>query len=163
MGAYDYIKKTLRSQYSTRSPEYKARVRAWKKQPPVVRVERPLNLGRARELGYKAKQGYIIVRSRVEKGMRKRPMPSGGRKPSKAGRYFSPGKSKQGTAEERASRKFSNCEVLNSYWVGEDGQRIFYEVILIDRSHPSVKAPAKLSKGRAYRGLTAAGKRSRRR
>jgi large subunit ribosomal protein L15e len=30
-------------------------------------------------------------------------------------------------------------EVLNSYWVGEDGQHEWFEAILVDPNHPSIK------------------------
>src|SRR3989338_11263260 len=86
-----------------------------------VKLEKPTNLERARRLGYKAKQGFLVVRARVPKGIRKRPKPAAGRKPTKAGRFFSTGKSKQWIAEERAARKFPNLEVLSSYWTAEDG------------------------------------------
>ena len=33
-------------------------------------------------------------------------------------------------------RKYPNMEVLNSYWVGQDGKQKYYEVILVDGHHP---------------------------
>jgi large subunit ribosomal protein L15e len=78
------------------------------------------------------------------------------------------GKSIQRIAEERAARKYPNMEVLNSYWVGEDGKHKWYEVILIDPCHPAIKADPQLNwlctgkhRGRAFRGLTSAGKKGR--
>jgi large subunit ribosomal protein L15e len=75
-------------------------------------------------------------------------------------------KSYQWIAEERAVKKYVNCEVLNSYEVAKDGKYYWYEVILVDRAHPSVLADPNLSwianqQRRVLRGLTAAGKRSR--
>ena len=138
-------------------------------QPAVIRVERPTRLDRARSLGYKAKQGYFIVRSRVPKGSRKRPEIRGGRRPKTNIQVgIAPGKSKQRTAEERAARKYPNAEVLNSYWIGKDGKYIWYEVIFVDRAHPVIKADKKINwitkkstKNRVYRGLTSAGKKGR--
>ena len=161
MGAYKQIQKTFIREYQERSPLYKLRVRAWKKEPTVVRSDRPTNLARARTLGYRAKPGYIIARVMIDKGMRKRPKPAGGRKPSKSGRFFSPGKSHRQMAEEKAARRYSNCEVLNSYWVGEDGQTTFFEVILVERDKPGVYENAKLRRGRAFRGLTSTGRKAR--
>ena len=37
----------------------------WRKEPTVNRVERPLRLDRARKLGYKAKQGFVIAEERA--------------------------------------------------------------------------------------------------
>ena len=77
-------------------------------------------------------------------------------------------KSIQRIAEERAGRRFRNMEVLNSYWVGEDGKHKWYEVILINPSDPAIKSDKDLSwvggnshKKRAEHGKTSAGKRGR--
>ncbi|MFH1447727.1 MAG: 50S ribosomal protein L15e [Candidatus Micrarchaeota archaeon] len=161
MGSYKHIQKTFIAGYKERSPTYRARITEWKKEPTVTRVKKPTNIARARTLGYLAKIGYIVVRVKIRKGMRRRHKPSGGRKPSKSGRFMSPDKSHQQFAEEKASRRYRNCEVLNSYWVGEDGQVEFFEVILLERIRPEIKEKAKLRKGRAFRGLTSVGKRSR--
>jgi large subunit ribosomal protein L15e len=60
-------------------------------------------------------------------------------------------------AEERCARKFPNLEVLNSYWVWEDGRFKWYEVILVDPvilpDHPIANQTR-----RVHRGLTSAGK-----
>jgi large subunit ribosomal protein L15e len=138
----------------------------WRKLPSIVRIERPSKIDRARTLGYKAKQGFVVVRIRIGKGMRKRPKPGMGRKPKKSGRYFSPGKSLQSIAEERVQKKFINMEILNSYLAGEDGKSKWFEVILIDRSHPAIikdKDVGRIAfqKKRVLRGMTSAGKRGR--
>ena len=68
--------------------------------------------------------------------------------------------------EQRAAKSYPNCEVLNSYEVGKDGKHYWYEVILVDRSHPAIKKDKTLSwitkeKGRAFRGKTSAAKKIR--
>jgi large subunit ribosomal protein L15e len=92
------------------------------------------------------------------------------RKPSKAGiKKITMAKSIQRMAEERTNKRYPNLEVLNSYWVGEDGKNKFFEVIMIDPHHPAIKSDKQLSwiadgnshRGRAERGLTSAGKRGR--
>jgi len=140
----------------------------WRKERTVTRIEKPTNIKRARALGYKAKQGFIMVRVKVPKGKRKRPKPSGGRDPKKSGRFFTLNKSKRQVAEEKASRKFPNLEAMNSYMVGRDGVSKWFECILVDTGHPSVKSDKernwiskKNQRGRAFRGLTSAGKKSR--
>ena len=48
---------------------------AFSSQLPVVhRASRPSRPDKARRLGYKAKQGYVIYRVRVRRGGRKRPV-----------------------------------------------------------------------------------------
>ena len=140
----------------------------WRAEEVVIRVDGPTNPARAHNLGYKAKQGFIVVRAKVPKGGRKTIKPAGGRKPSAKGRFFTPAKSKQLIAEERAGDRYPNMEVLNSYFVGEDGMSKWFEVILVDRSHPAIKANKEIRwitqtqhTGRVYRGLTSAGKNTR--
>jgi large subunit ribosomal protein L15e len=147
---------------------YKANLVKWRSEPAVTRIARPTRPERARSLGYKAKQGITVARVRVARGGRKTPQTAGGRRPKRAGRFFTLNKSKQQRAEEHAAKRFRNMEVLNSYWVGEDGKDAWYEVILADPSHPSVAGDKDLKwlktgkhGGRADRGLTSSGKRSR--
>ncbi|MCF2137240.1 MAG: 50S ribosomal protein L15e [Candidatus Thorarchaeota archaeon] len=152
-----------------RSEIVRSRLIVWRKQGTIVRLERPTRLGRARELGYKAKQGYVVVRIKTGRGPREKPRPRMGRKPRSLGvRKYTPQKSRKWIAEERAARKFPNLRVLNSYWVGSDHKWVFYEVILVDPNHPVIYNDPTINwicdptqKGRVHRGLTSAGKRSR--
>ena len=158
--AYSFISE------SWRKVDKKPRLMEWRAKNTVQRIDRPSRPDRARALGWKAKQGFVVVRVRIEKGMRKRPAPKKGRKNSKMGRFFTPGMSLQRTAEQRANRKYMNMEVLNSYYAGEDGTNKFFEVMMVDRSHPAVMADKSARKiarqrGRAFRGLTSAGKKGR--
>ncbi|MDE1870683.1 MAG: 50S ribosomal protein L15e [Candidatus Micrarchaeota archaeon] len=156
----------MESEYKNRSDEYKTRIIKWNAESSITRVDKPTNIARARELGYKAKEGVIIVRVKLKGGSKKRKHAAGGRKPSKSGRYFTKSKSLQAIAEERAARKFTNFEPLNSYFVGAAGSRRFYEVILLNKgdrtiiSDPQYRNVARQN-GRAYRGLTSSGKRHR--
>jgi large subunit ribosomal protein L15e len=81
---------------------------------------------------------------------------------------FKPAKSMRLIAEERAARKLPNLEVLNSYWVGEDGRSKWFEIIMVDPHHPAITADKdinwisqKQNKRRVFRGLTSAGKKVR--
>ena len=139
----------------------------WRRSNAVVRVEKPTRLDRARSLGYRAKQGILIVRVRVKRGGRQR------ERPTKSGR-----RSKRATSrkvvkmnylwvcEQRVNRRFRNCEVLGSYPLLKDGKYLWAEVILIDRNHPMIindpvlRGVAK-QKGRVFRGLTSSARKSR--
>jgi large subunit ribosomal protein L15e len=158
--------KHLREVWKKPRPIYKGHIRKWGKEPVVNRIETPTRTDRARSLGYKAKQGYVIARTRVKKGGRKRPTIRKGRKPATSGRFFTTAQSLQSIAEKRAARKFLNLEVLNSYYVGESGTHRFYEIILVDPNHAAIKKDKKISwienqRKRVFRGLTSAGKKSR--
>ncbi len=145
------------------------RVIEWRKQPTIVRIDKPTRLDRARRLGYKAKQGFVVARVRVRRGGLSRTRPSGGRRQKRMGiKKFKPGKSFRMIAEERGARKFPNLEVLNSYWVWEDGRYKWFEVIFVDPAHPAIKSDNDVNwicenvhRGRASRGLTSAGKKVR--
>jgi large subunit ribosomal protein L15e len=147
----------LQKQYKERDAEYRAKVISWRAGPAMVRVEKPANLARARILGYKSKQGYIIVRTRVDKGRRTRRRSNGGRKHKNYYMFVQPQMSHQAIAEQRVNRIYRNMEVLNSYWVGEDGNYKFFEVILADPTKPSVNISSAMRQGKSFRGLTAAG------
>ncbi len=143
------------------------RLQKWRREPAVVRIERPTRLDRARALGYKAKKGVIVVRVRIRRGGRRATRPNKRRKSKRQMvNRLTPKKSLQWIAEERANRKYPNMEVLNSYWVGEDGRYKWFEVILVDRNHPAILSDKDLSwisrkRGRVFRGLTSAGRKSR--
>lgn len=144
-------------------PGHKERVREWRRDNVVVRVEKPTNPAKAHALGYRAKQGFIVVRSRIEKGGRRRQAPAKGRNPGKFGLvHFTPPKKRQTILEQRVAKKFVNMEVLNSYQVGRDGQYHYYEVILVDPALKTSKsAHLGKGKGRVFRGLTSSSKKSR--
>lgn len=143
--------------------------REWKKGQVIERIDKPSKPERARELGYKAKQGIVMARARVRRGGRRKKRPSKGRRPKRMGvNKITPGKSIQLIAEERVARKFPNLEVLNSYKIGEDGKQHYYEIILVDPNHPVIQNDPDLKwitnssqTGRVHRGLTSAGKSSR--
>ncbi len=145
------------------------RLSAWRREMTVQKIDRPTRLDRARALGYKAKQGIAVARVKVRRGGRRKSRYERNRKTSKMGtNMMTMAKSIQRIAEERAGRRFINMEVLNSYWVGEDGKHKWYEVILVDPNHPAIKADKDLNwvvdgvhRGRAARGRTSAGRKGR--
>jgi ribosomal protein L15E len=52
------------------------RVRCWeyRQLPGIVRLTGPTRPDKARRMGYKAKQGYVVYRVRVRRGGRKKPV-----------------------------------------------------------------------------------------
>ncbi len=160
--AYKYMAQAWRRPDETYVKDLmKQRLISWRREPAVVRIERPTRIDRARRLGYKAKKGYVVVRVRVRRGGLSKPRPRSGRRPKRMGvRKYKPAKSLRLIAEERAARRFPNLEVLNSYWVWEDGRYKWFEVILVDRVLlPELKLGK--GRGRVFRGLTSAGRKVR--
>jgi len=145
------------------------RLLTWRREHTVTRLEHPTRLDRARAIGYRAKEGFFVVRVRVRRGgQRKRAIIAGRRPKHKGILRMTLAKSLRRIAEERAQKHYPNLEVLNSYWVGEDGKQKFYEIILVDPDHPEILADPKINwiaapaqRGRAYRGLTSSGKEGR--
>ena len=169
-GLYQHVREAWKKPKQGLGKELiKTRLIEWRKQPVIHRISRPTRIDRARTLGYKAKQGYIIVRARIRKGVTKKPSSIRGRRPKRYGRVRLPAaKSKQRITEERVSRAYPGLEVLNSYPVGEDGKQKWFEIILVDPNHPRIKKSKDIAwissgkhKDRAGRGLTSAGKKSR--
>nr|QBM01280.1 50S ribosomal protein L15e [uncultured archaeon] len=141
----------------------------WRKQNVFTKLEKPTRLDKARALGYKDKAGFVVVRVRIVRGGRKKTRPTKkGRRSKRQSIRKTLKMNYRFVAEQRVARKFLNLEVLNSYWVGKDGIHYFYEVILIDPSRPEIQADEQLkwicdnkNRGRVFRGLTSAGRKSR--
>lgn len=166
MGMYQYVKQVWKKPDKTLARE---RMIAWRRENALHVVDKPLRLDRARTLGYKAKKGIVVVRARVSRGGRKRVRVGvKGRKTTRQTNRKTLKMNYKWVAEIRASRKYKNLEVLNSYWIGQDGKNYFYEIIMVDPSRPEIKNDKTLSwigngknKKRAERGLTSSAKKSR--
>lgn len=166
MGLYKYIQEAFKSNKKT--SEQKQRLIEWRKEPAIIRIDHPTNLARARSLGFRAKQGFCLVRVKLERGGRQRARRKKGRSPKKSHQKLILDKSYQWVAEERAQKRFTNLEVLNSYKIGKDGIFYWFEVILVDPCHPSIENDPQIqwiarnkAKNRVYRGKTSAGQKSR--
>jgi len=167
---YSHIKDAWKSPKEGKLAELQwQRKQEWREQGAIERIERPTRLDKARELGYKAKQGVIVARVSVRKGGSRKERFTAGRRSKRQGvNRLSRRKSIKRIAEERASRKYRNLRVLNSYWVGEDGRQKWHEIVLVDPDHPAIENDGDLSwicedqhRGRAFRGLTSAGTKGR--
>lgn len=166
MGLYKYVKEAWKKPSHELEQMHRKRLTLWRSENTSTRIDHPTRIDKARSLGYRAKQGIIVVRQRVERGGRQRPSIRSGRRSAHNYQKKILSKNYQQIAEERANDKFKNCEVLNSYFVGQDAIYEWYEVILVDRSSPVVLADPiykniASQKGRSYRGLTSAGRKSR--
>ena len=167
--AYHYIGEAWKKPDTQHGTVNWERLVEWRAGESFVRVDKPLRLDRARSLGYKAKQGVIVVRARVRRGGLRKPRFDGGRVPSKMGvNKITMKQNTQVIAEQRAGKRFPNLEVLNSYWIGEDGKQHYFEVILVDPFHPSIRNDKDLSwiatkpaTNRVLRGKTSAGQKHR--
>lgn len=107
------------------------RLRKWRKEPAIVRMEHPTNLVRAKSLGWKNKKNYLVVRSRIRKGTMRKERPRMGRKTKSLGMTgVSPKISIKRIAEQRVDKKYPNCKILNSYEVADAGDFKYFEVLL---------------------------------
>ena len=160
-GMYYYLKQAWKKPQAMRQMQV-----AWRHGGAIERVENPLRLDRARALGYKAKPGFVVVRVKLLRGGRKRTRPTSGRRTKRMTAKKVLKMNYQGVAEQRAAKRYRNLEVLNSYWIGQDGMYYFYEIILVDPNHPQIRNDSDINwiagtKARAFRGLTSVGKKSR--
>ena len=129
------------------SQELRSRVVLWRKENAVTRIDKPSRILRARRLGYKAKQGIIVIRMRVGTGGMRRQRPRGGRRPKHLGvtRIKGDDSMKQ-VAERRVLERHPNMKLLGSYFIYKDGMHYWYEVILAEPSHPRVAKDKELRK-----------------
>jgi len=145
------------------------RMIAWRKEPAITKVEKPTRIDKARRLGYKAKQGFVVIRVRVRRSSFRKKRPTSGRRQKRMGvNKIKAGKNAQVIGEERVARRFPNLAMLNSYYLSQDGTHKWFEVVAVDPNHPVVQADENLSwvldpsnRGRAFRGLTSAGRKMR--
>merc|ERR1712134_194482 len=140
MGAYKYQQELWRKKQSD-CMKYLLRVRTWhyRQLPSIHRAVTPTRPAKARQMGYKAKQGFSVFRVRI-----------------------------QSVAEERVGKALGGLRVMNSYWVGQDSTYKYFEVIMVDPQHKTIRRDGDLNcmasnkhKHRELRGLTSVGKKSR--
>ncbi|MBA0596651.1 hypothetical protein Gorai_013462, partial [Gossypium raimondii] len=130
--------------------------------PAIVRVNHPTRPDKARRLGYKAKQGYVVYRVRVRRGGRKRPVPKGivyGKPTNQGVTQLKFQRNKRSVAEERAGRQLGGLRVVNSYWINEDSTYKYFEVILVDVAHNGIRNDLRINwicnPGSAWKGSLA--------
>ena len=129
------------------SIELRNRAITWRRQNAMLRIDRPSRLLRARRLGYKAKEGIIVVRMRVGMGGMRKQRPRGGRRPKHLGvTRIKADINMQQVAENRTLEKYVNMKLLGSYFLYKDGHYIWYEIILADPSHPRIAKDKELRK-----------------
>merc|ERR1712144_92947 len=172
MGAYAYLAE-LSNRKQSDVARFLSRVRCWNyRQLNVIhRATRPSRPDKARRLGYKAKQGFVVYRVRVRRGNRKKQVAKGATfgKPTNQGvNQLKYQRSLRATAEERVGRRCANLRVLNSYWINQDSTYKYFEIILVDPQHKAIRRDPRINwivkavhKHRESRGLTATGKKSR--
>ncbi|CAG2117529.1 unnamed protein product [Medioppia subpectinata] len=173
MGAYKYIQEIWRHKQSD-VMRFLLRLRCWQyRQLNVIhRCPRPTRTEKARRLGYRAKQGFVVYRVRIRRGGRKKQVPKGATygKPKNHGvNELKPRRNHQAIAEERVGRRVAKAlRVLGSYWVTQDSCFKYFEVICIDPFHKAIRRDPKVNwicaptqKHRELRGLTSAGKKHR--
>jgi large subunit ribosomal protein L15e len=140
-GLYQHIRSTWKREKTGARSLMRTSMIKWRKEPRFKKVDKPTKLDKARGLGYKAKKGFVLVRARIDRGGRRRPLYGrGGRKPSKTGLVrYTAGKSLRKITEQRVQKKYPNLEVLGSYYLCEDGISKWFEVILVDPNNPEIK------------------------
>ena len=129
------------------SIELRNRAITWRRQNAMLRIDRPSRLLRARRLGYKAKEGIIVVRMRVGMGGMRKQRPRGGRRPKHLGvTRIKADDSMKVVSERRVLERYPNMKLLGSYFLYKDGMHYWYEVILADPSHPRIVKDKELRK-----------------
>jgi len=169
MGAYKYLEELWKRKQSD-VMSFILRIRAWeyRQLPAIHRCTRPSRPDKARRLGYKRQQGYVIYRIRVRRGGRKKPVAKGivyGKPASQGVVQLKFARNLRNVAEERVGRKVGGLRVLNSYWAAQDATYKYFEIILVDPAHKKIRNDPRINwivnpvhKHREMRGLTSSGK-----
>ena len=127
--------------------ELRQRAVIWRNQNAVTRVEKPSRIARARRLGYKAKQGIIVIRMRVGTGGMRKQRPRGGRRPKHLGvTKIKADVSMKQVSERRVLERYPNMKLLGSYFLYKDGMHYWFEVVLADPSHPRIAKDKEIRK-----------------
>ena len=133
--------------WKTNSAELRQKAVIWRTQNALTRIERPSRIARARRLGYKAKQGIIVVRMRVGTGGMRKKRPRGGRRPKHLGvTRIKAAVSMKQVAERRVLERYRNMKLFGSYFLYKDGMHYWYEVILADPSHKRIAKDKEIRK-----------------
>ena len=144
---YRHIAASWHKIWKEKSGDIRYRLMKLRRESTIVRVERPTRLDRARALGYKAKQGFVIVRIKVGRGGMRKSRPTAGRRQKHLGVVrIKAAIGMQQVAERRAEEKLPNLHALNSYLVYRDGKHSWYEIIMVDPNHPSVSSDHDMAK-----------------
>src|SRR2546428_8421214 len=90
----------------------------WRRDPVIMRIRRPTRPDKGSLLGYKAKQGIIMVRVRVRTGGARKPRPASGRRQKALGSVkFTRAISFQRVGENGPLRKATNMIVMIAYYL----------------------------------------------
>ena len=172
MGAYSYLRELWTKKQSD-VMRFILRLRCWeyRQLPELVRLTHPTRPDKARRLGYKAKQGYVIYRIRIRKGGRRRVAAKNrlyGKNRTHHIYKLTPKVNLQNLAEIKAGKQLPTLRLLNSYWVNQDGAYKYYECIFVDPMHAAIQHDPKINwicnathTRREARGLTSAGRQHR--
>jgi large subunit ribosomal protein L15e len=137
---YRQIAKTWQDIFHEKGGDIRARAVELRKQPAMLRVDQPWRLDRAHALGYKAKEGVVVIRMRVSRGGMRKKRPTSGRRSKHMGVLkIKSAVSSQQVAERRATERHPNLKLLGSYLVWKDGMHAWFECILIDPMHPAIR------------------------
>merc|ERR1712113_131846 len=169
MGSYKYIEELWRKKQSDLL-RFLLRVRCWefRQLPAIVRLSRPSRIDKARRMGFRAKQGYVVYRVCIRRGNRKKIVPKGivfGKPTNHGVTQLKPKRNLRVIAEGRVGLKFGGLSVVNSYWVNQDSTYKYFEVILVDPGHKAIRNDPRINwicnathKHRELRGITSSGR-----
>lgn len=141
MGLYTHLNALWRERPPELDSLMRQRRMEWRREPAIVRVEKPLRLDRARSIGYKDKQGFVVLRVRVRRGGFSKPRPRSGRRPKAIGVVLH--KVNVTMLEEalnRCRRRYPNLHPLGGYPLASDSLYKWFEVVMVDPSHPSIRS-----------------------
>jgi len=142
---YRYLTQTWQEIWKEQRKRLLARLVKWRREPAIVRLEKPIRIDRARRIGYKDKPGVVVLRVRLGRKAMRRSRPRAGRRQKALGtKKRKVGLSYVKVAINRAKKRYPNLVVLGGYKLFEDGRYAFIELICVDPSAPQIRSDKEL-------------------
>ena len=70
-GLYQHVRDTWKKPKEVLPHMFRqTRMAQWRREPVNCKIERPTRIDAARRMGYKAKQGVVVIRTRIRRGGR---------------------------------------------------------------------------------------------
>ena len=120
---YYYIGQTWRKIFSDKQGDIKTRMIQWRKNPTIIKLDKPNRLDKARMLGYKDKQGYVVVNIKVGRGGMRKSRPKSGRRQRHIGTTRIKSSMNMGTiSENRVLNKYPNLSLIKNNFFSRGSQ-----------------------------------------
>ncbi|MER3601268.1 MAG: 50S ribosomal protein L15 [Nitrososphaerota archaeon] len=142
---YSYMTETWQELWKEKRHLLMSRLVKWRREPAIVRLDKPIRIDRARRVGYKDKPGMVVLRVRVGRKAMRRQRPRAGRRQKALGvKRRKVSLNYVEVALQRARKRYPNLVPLGGYKLFQDGRYVFVELICVDPRAPQILSDREL-------------------